>query len=51
MGTAVLALEHDNHLLEALSRKSTAWDRIIELSERYYTAAMKCLEADRSLAT
>lgn len=49
MGTAVLALEHDNHLLEALSRKSTAWDRIIELSERYYTAAMKCLEADRYL--
>ncbi|KAL3471424.1 hypothetical protein BJX99DRAFT_266743 [Aspergillus californicus] len=49
LGTAVLALEHDSPMLEALSRRPTPWDRVTELSERYYTAAMKCLEADRYL--
>lgn len=49
LGTAVLALEHDSSLLKALSRKTTPWDQVTELSERYYTAAMKCLEADRYL--
>ncbi|KAJ5503037.1 hypothetical protein N7463_005911, partial [Penicillium fimorum] len=49
LGTAVLALENDSPLLKNLSRKPTPWDRVTELSERYYTAAMKCLEADRYL--
>ncbi|KGO39573.1 Transcription factor, fungi [Penicillium expansum] len=49
LGTAVLALENDSPLLKTLSRKLTPWDRVTELSERYYTAAMKCLEADRYL--
>ncbi|KAF9249531.1 transcriptional regulator family: Fungal Specific TF [Penicillium roqueforti] len=49
LGTAVLALENDSLLLKTLSRKHTPWDRVTELSERYYTAAMKCLEADRYL--
>ncbi|KAL4945601.1 hypothetical protein BDV06DRAFT_22109 [Aspergillus oleicola] len=49
LGTAVLALQQDNPLLNALSRKTTPWDQVTELSERYYTAAMKCLEADRYL--
>ncbi|KAJ5617421.1 hypothetical protein N7537_002535, partial [Penicillium hordei] len=49
LGTAVLTLENDSPLLGTLSRKPTPWDRVTELSERYYTAAMKCLEADRYL--
>ncbi|KAJ5964702.1 uncharacterized protein N7479_004578 [Penicillium vulpinum] len=49
LGTAVLALENDSLLLKNLSRKPTFLDRVTELSERYYTAAMKCLEADRYL--
>lgn len=49
LGTAVLALGHNSPLLESLSRKSTPWDRVTDLSERYYTAAMKCLEADHYL--
>ncbi|EKV05043.1 hypothetical protein PDIG_38710 [Penicillium digitatum PHI26] len=49
LGTAVLALENDSPVLKTLSRKHTHWDRVTELSERYYTAAMKCLEADRYL--
>lgn len=49
LGTAVLALEHDSRLFEAISSKNTPWDRVTELSERCYTAAMKCLEADRYL--
>ena len=49
LGTAVLALGHNSRLLETLSRKSTPWDRFTDLSERYYTAAMKCLEADHYL--
>ncbi|PYH75706.1 hypothetical protein BO82DRAFT_396671 [Aspergillus uvarum CBS 121591] len=49
LGTAVLALEDDSHLLKALSRKDTPYGRLNEISERYYSAAMKCLEADRYL--
>jgi hypothetical protein len=39
LGTAVLALENDSPLLKSLSRKPTPWDRVTELSDRYYTAA------------
>jgi hypothetical protein len=49
LGTAVLALGHNSRLLETLSRKTTPWDRVTDLSGRYYTAAMKCLEADHYL--
>ncbi|KAF4760920.1 hypothetical protein HAV15_007482 [Penicillium sp. str.  len=49
LGTSVLALENDSPLLKTLSRRPTPWDRVTELSERYYTAAMKCLESDRYL--
>ncbi|KAJ5701042.1 hypothetical protein N7488_008590 [Penicillium malachiteum] len=49
LGSAVLGLEHDSPLLKSLSRKGTPLERLSEISERYYTAAMKCLEADRYL--
>ncbi|KKK21079.1 hypothetical protein ARAM_004319 [Aspergillus rambellii] len=49
LGTAVLALDKDSPILSSLSRKANPWDRVTEISERYYTAAMKCLEADRYL--
>lgn len=46
LATAVSALDAEDPLLQDLSRKPTTSARMTDLSERYRTAAMKCLEAD-----
>lgn len=49
LGTAVLATDKDSTILRSLSRKATAFERITQLSQRYYSAAMACLEMDHYL--
>jgi hypothetical protein len=49
LGTAVTALDSSSQLLRDLSWKLTTAERISELSEKYRTGALKCLEADNYL--
>ncbi|KID72157.1 C6 zinc finger domain-containing protein, partial [Metarhizium brunneum ARSEF 3297] len=49
LGTAVLAVDMDSPLLPSLSRKDTVLGRVTQLSERYYSAAIKCLDMDHYL--
>ncbi|KAF2647287.1 hypothetical protein K491DRAFT_741445 [Lophiostoma macrostomum CBS 122681] len=49
LGTAVTALDSSSQLLRDISWKKTTAERIAELSERYRTAALRCLEADNYL--
>lgn len=49
IGTSVMALGPSSGLLNDLSRKELVADQIAELSERYRSAAFKCLQADNYL--
>ncbi|KAM3450533.1 hypothetical protein MY3296_005996 [Beauveria thailandica] len=49
LGTAVLAVDQDSSLLRSLSRKATTLERVAQLSERYYSTAMRCLDMDHYL--
>lgn len=49
LATGVLALPHESHLLQTLSRRPLATGKIAELAQRYRDAAMRCLEADHYL--
>ncbi|KAH7092401.1 hypothetical protein FB567DRAFT_237088 [Paraphoma chrysanthemicola] len=49
LGTAVTALDSSSQLLRDLSWSSTAAEMVAELSERYRTTALKCLESDNYL--
>ncbi|EUC39854.1 hypothetical protein COCMIDRAFT_41711 [Bipolaris oryzae ATCC 44560] len=49
IGTSVMALGPSSGLLTDLSRKGLVADQIAELSERYRSAAFKCLQADNYL--
>lgn len=49
LGTAVNAVDAESPILTALSRHATPSARIADLSARYRTAAMRCLEADQYL--
>lgn len=49
LGTAVTAHELSEPLLEDLSREPTIAAKVTDLSERYRSAALKCLEADNYL--
>ena len=49
LGIAVLALEPDSPILSDLSRSRGAYGKLTELSERYWSAAMACLDADHYL--
>lgn len=49
LGTSVVALGASNELLDDLSRKNSVTDQVAELSERYRSAAFRCLEADNYL--
>jgi hypothetical protein len=46
LATGVLALDSQNDILAELSRRSTASQKVAELTERYRSAAFRCLEAD-----
>lgn len=49
LGTAVSALPSESHLLHDLSRSATTVSKMADLSERYRSLAMRCLEADHYL--
>ena len=49
LGTAVLALPSDSHLLHDLSRQPNPLLKMADLSERYRSLSMRCLEADHYL--
>ena len=49
LGTAVLALPSDSYILQDLSRNSRPLAKIADLSERYRSLSMRCLEADHYL--
>ena len=49
ISTAVLGLSSDSPIVDELSRSSGALAKMVELSERYRTLALRCLEADHYL--
>jgi hypothetical protein len=49
LGTAVISLDGNSEIVQELSRRPFVVGKIEDLSERYRTASMRCLEADNFL--